>query len=104
MNTILSQWATLRETQTTITLYSFVNIFETIVRPYYTYDLLTPKDRMDIEMVLAESLSCECNITNECDDNNIRLFCHDIVFNILETNKKTPENLRKIIHQLNHSK
>lgn len=104
MKDILNQWTTLRDNHSTMTLYSFVDVFETIVKPYYNHALLKPFDRMEIEMVLTETLECECDITKECDDDNINVFCHVIVFKILEANRKTPKNIEKIIHQLNTSK
>lgn len=86
-------WSKLLDVNKTSMPYEFIDIFKTISEPYSGLKKLKPNDRRNILLDLQESLVIECDLTNECDSDNIRNFCHSIAFDILDKHKNSPDEI-----------
>ena len=97
---ILDTWRELKDSNGSSMPYEFVDFFDHIMKPYYDYFLLTPNDRMEIQLTLEEALLGECHITQECTYDNISNFCHKIIFKILYENKDNPSKIKEVLKNL----
>lgn len=95
-----TNWHNLLRHNSTRMPYDFIELFDEISKPYFNQKKLNPSDRQNIIMDLKESLVIECEITNECDSDNIRNFCHMIAFNILDKHKNSPQKIPHILSSL----
>lgn len=101
---IENNWSKLLNINESFFLYDFIDIFSVVVEPYTNKNKLQPSDRLNIFNELKESLCIECQISEECNSENIRDFCYRIAFEILDSCKNSPDQLLTTISSLKTKK
>ena len=102
-DSIKAEWETLLESNTSEAPFEFVRIFNVLVEPYSTNEILEPVDRKEILLDLKESLDMSCDIGDYCNDDNIRQFCNNVAFGILDSYKSSPTTIIEDISSLSNN-